>query len=95
MTAPVVGEDHDNRTWRPALQDSCDRLGAIGCILSGENGANIQQIASQEMKERFTHDNLELKQGTPGKFPEGPSPECLYLQDHGNPVVFRNIWIEE
>lgn len=39
------------------------------------------------------HDNLELTHGTPGKNPEAPGPDVIYLQGHGNPVVYRNIWV--
>lgn len=39
------------------------------------------------------HDNLELPKGTPGRQAEGPEPAPLYLQGHGNPVVYRNIWV--
>lgn len=41
------------------------------------------------------HDDLELTHGTPGFRPEGPGKESLFLQDHGDPVVFRNIWVVE
>ena len=41
------------------------------------------------------HDDLELTHGTPGRHPEGPGAEGLYLQDHGNPVIFRNVWVEK
>lgn len=39
------------------------------------------------------HDDLELAHGTPGRHEEGPEPDGLFLQNHGNPVVFRNVWV--
>jgi hypothetical protein len=43
------------------------------------------------------HDKLELKSNTPGGAitKEVPEPGSLFLQNHGDPVVYRNVWIVE
>jgi hypothetical protein len=38
------------------------------------------------------HDNLELPGHTQGGRTEGPEKMGLFLQNHGNPVAFKNIW---
>jgi hypothetical protein len=38
-------------------------------------------------------DRVELPGPTGGGDEEGPDPGPLYLQDHWNPVFFRNVWI--
>jgi hypothetical protein len=38
------------------------------------------------------HDQQELPHDTPGGSKEGKDAGPLFLQDHNNPVVYRNIW---
>lgn len=41
-------------------------------------------------------DNVELPRATrAAPVKEGPAPGPIYLQDHGNPVRFRNVWVME
>lgn len=39
------------------------------------------------------HDDVALTDKTGMGEPEGPEPRPIYLQDHGHPVRFRNIWM--
>ena len=39
------------------------------------------------------HTDRELTNKTGAGKPEGPQPLPIYLQDHGNPVQFRNVWL--
>ena len=40
-------------------------------------------------------DDVEIKGSTPGGIPESPAPAGIYLQAHGHPVFFKNVWIVE
>lgn len=58
---------------------------------SGKKTTNAR--ATIRLNGVVVHDNLELPHGTPGRLPEEAGDAPIFLQDHGNPVVFQNIWV--
>jgi len=40
-------------------------------------------------------DDVEIKGSTPGGIKESPAPAGIYLQAHGHPSFYRNVWIVE
>jgi len=60
-----------------------------------------QKVANARITVRHNgvviHENLELPNVTPGGplKTEGPEPGPVFLQNHRNPVRFRNIWVVE
>ena len=40
-------------------------------------------------------DDVEIMDSTPGGVEESPAPAGIYLQAHGHPVFFKNVWIVE
>jgi hypothetical protein len=42
-----------------------------------------------------TLDNVEILHSTPAGIKETPEPAGIYLQAHGHPIFFKNVWIVE
>lgn len=79
---PLVWQTYDVEVTAPKLDDAGKVVTPAKATIK-HNGVAI-------------HENVDLKI-TPGggrsEKPAGPGP--LYLQDHGDPVRFRNIWVVE
>ena len=59
-----------------------------------ENGSKVENARVTIRQNGIViHKDLELTKGTPGKDAEGEGPGGLFLQGHGNQVMYRNIWV--
>jgi hypothetical protein len=79
---PLVWQTYDI-DYAAAMYDASGKKQASARITVRHNGVVI-------------HDNVELPHSTTAApVAEGPDKGPLYLQDHGNLVRFRNVWIME
>ena len=60
-----------------------------------ENGKKVKSARmTVRLNGVLVQDDVELtKSTTASKLKEGPEPGPIYLQNHGNPVFYRNIWV--
>ncbi|MCH2113811.1 MAG: DUF1080 domain-containing protein [Pirellulales bacterium] len=82
MCLPPLSWQTYDIDFRAARYDSAGEKTANARITVKHNGVVI-------------HNDIELPRATPGRHPEGPGPDALFLQNHGNPVLYRNIWVVE
>ncbi len=77
---PLVWQTYDVVFTAPRF-DETGRKTTPGRVTVRLNGVPVQS-------------DVEVPRVTTGSIlPEGPEPGPVFLQDHGNPVRFRNIWI--
>ena len=87
QTAPVVNICYPPLTWQTYDVD----FTAASYDTTGKkiNGA----VVTLRQNGVMILDHVDLKGPTPGGQPENPNGGPLQLQGHGNPVLFRNIWV--
>lgn len=80
---PLAWQSYDI-DFTAAMYDSAGKVTKNARITVRHNGVVI-------------HNNVELpnRKTTAAPVEVGPEPGPLYLQDHGNPVRFRNVWFVE
>lgn len=89
IAPPIVNACLPPETWQ-----------AYDIVFTAAKFANGKKVEHGRMTVHLNgiliHDELSLTHATTAHpRPEGSEPGGLFLQDHGNPVVYRNIWVVE
>ena len=82
----------DVNASRPAKQWQCYDIAFRAARWEGEKKVANARITVHH-NGQLIHDDVELPNKTGAGRKEGPEPDHIRLQDHGNAVKFRNGWI--
>ena len=90
-----IARPNSNMCYPPGAWQTYDiQFRAARYNAAGEKTQNAR--ATVRHNGVIIHEDLELPQRTAGgPLAEGPEDGFLHLQDHSNPVRFRNIWVVE
>jgi len=89
IAAPTINMCFPPLTWQTYDVDFIEPV--------RENGRKVKHASmTVRLNGVLIHDDVKCSRSTTAsKLKESDSPGPVYLQDHGNPVRFRNIWVVE
>lgn len=89
VAKPIVNMCYPPLSWQTYDVD-------FRCARFDDSGKKVEDaVVTIKHNGVVIHDKLKLKPTPGGGQKDQEQPGALYLQDHGNPVHFRNIWIVE
>ena len=90
ISRPLVNMCYPPGTWQTYDIDF------TAARYDAEGNKTKNALATVQHNGVLIHDDLELPQHTAAApLKDGPEPGFIHLQDHGNPVRYRNIWVLE
>jgi hypothetical protein len=90
----TIAEPRENMCYPPLAWQTYD-IDYTAAVYEGDKKTKNARVTVKHNGVTI-HDNVELTHATTAApLKEGPEPGPVYLQDHGNPVRYRNIWVVE
>ena len=87
-----VGQPDVNMCFPPLSWQTYD-IDLTAAVFDGDKKVKNARITIRH-NGVVIHKDLELPGATPGnRIPESAAPGPIFLQEHGNPVRYRNIWV--
>ena len=89
----TIAKPKVNMCFPPLSWQTYDAEFTAATFADGKKSANAKLTVRHNGV--LIHENQDIPKNTGGGNDESPEPGEIYLQDHGNPVFYRNIWVLE